>query len=1243
MSYSLRSGGKGATEHHNDGVLSEPRDRYIGAVTRIDQENAVSQGLQALSDLTRRVARLEENEGAKPTPCFTDVIATIPEVNDSGRMKMGDEPRKLEWMVSVKGKCVRALVDTGSPLSFINHRLALDLQVVVTRETVSSCKGINGHWLQTDGKASFIMKSKHSHYPVEALLLQGPLEVVLGMDFITRHVKMINIREQALTTLDEVVMLERVRHTRIECRREDLEKIEGMQTLREQASATLTVEHRMAFEEFLCKYSEVFSKEKSDIGLCEMDAHQINLSQQKVVKKAPYRVSPEKQVLMHQEVETMLSAGIIERSKSPWCAPVVLAKKKDGSTRFCIDFRGLNAITVPDAQPMPNIQGLLQLTEASWFCTLDLRSGFWQVPMRAADKEKTAFAVPGKGLFHFTRMPFGLINASATFQRLMERVLEGLPSNSFKVYIDDVLICGNTFEELMEHLHLVFVRLREANLKVAAKKCRFFQRRVEYLGHVVSGEGIAAREDKLSTIQNWPRPTNQSELRSFLGLCSYYRKFVKGFADISAPLHAVAAGKGKLLWLKEAERAFCQLKERLTLPPVMTYFKPDATLILDCDASNVACGAVLQQEEEGGLKVLGYYSACFSKEERNYCVTRRELLAIVKGCRHFREFLVGKCVKVRTDHSSLAWLQSCKDPDGQFARWTEELAQYKLDVTYRDGRKHQNADAMSRRPCGGTCSKCLNAEKNLNQPEAMVALVSLQVPTNGEESWDTRIRQSLEKDVGLRELRVTVSEGVKPRTESWVGCAAEVQALYAQWELLRVENGIVYRTANWHGVDVKQMYVPPAVRWDILKSLHDNPEAGHLGQARTLERARERYFWPGMKKEIRWWIASCHACRARQGPPNAPRAPMQTMPTGFPMQRVAFDILGPLTTTTKGNRYILVLKDYFTKWVEAYPIAEQSATTVAKIIVNEFVARHGVPLEMHSDQGPNFESHVCHAMWELLGVKKTRTTPLHPQSDGMVERWNRTILDILSKYVKTDQSNWDECLPMALLAYRSSIHASTNVTPARALYGREIRLPRDLEYGCATEKVQEYPGYIQELSECLERTHEFARRRLELCGAAQKTFYDRKAAADKIEVGEKVWLHAPTIKRGYSPKLGSPWCGPWVIKSRPTDVIYTIIRNNSQQIRTVHRNRICRYLIREDQQTATWKGRGPRKAPQPGPSMEDAQREERYPIRARRQVDRYGWDQRPVMNEEDQEEQDEQEEEDDRASSHDSMYSRPSI
>lgn len=422
------------------------------------------------------------------------------------------------------------------------------------------------------------------------------------------------------------------------------------------------------FLQLLLTFEDIFAGPDDTPGRTSLLTHTIDTGTASPIRQSVRRIPPAKKQEVNQLLETMLKKDVIQPSCSPWAAPIVLVQKKDGSTRFCVDYRKLNSVTRKDAYPLPRIDDTLDTLHGSrWFSTLDLASGYWQVEVAKADQHRTAFCTPS-GLYEFKVMPFGLCNAPATFQRLMDLILTGLQWSSCLVYLDDIIILGKTFSDHLHNIQQVFQRIREAGLKLQPPKCTFFQKKVTYLGHIVSPEGISVDPRKVDKVRHWPTPQNAKNVQQFLGLANYYRRFIRGFAELAKPLHRLTEHNVAFAWTKDCQISFDHLCHKLTTTPILAY--PDFTkpFILDTDASNSGIGAVLSQLGDDGCEhVIAYGSRLLTKPERRYCVTRRELLAVIVFTKHFRPYLLGRRFTLCTDHGSLQWLHNFKEPEGQIA------------------------------------------------------------------------------------------------------------------------------------------------------------------------------------------------------------------------------------------------------------------------------------------------------------------------------------------------------------------------------------------------------------------------------------------------------------------------------------------------------------------------------------------------------------------------------------------------
>jgi len=459
-------------------------------------------------------------------------------------------------------------------------------------------------------------------------------------------------------------------------------------------------------KELLYDHRETFASSSSDLGFCPLVEHDIDTGDARPIKQSPRRPPLAAREAEDEILDEMLATGVIEPSNSSWASPVCLVKKKDGTFRFCIDYRRVNAVSKKDTYPIPDIQDALDnLRDARYFATIDLLSGYWQLGMTDRAKERSAFCTR-RGLFHFTR----LSGAPGSFCRLMSIVLRDLLWVICLCYLDDIVIYARTPEELLERLRTVLDRLREVGLKAKPSNCELFRTEIKFLGHLVSADGINPMPDKLEAIRDWPVPHCLKDVRSFFGLASYYRRFVKGFATTAEPLTRLTRKMARFKWSEEAQLAFEALKKALVEATSLAFPVPQEHCILDTDASDVAVGVVLSQRIDGVERPIAFFSRVMNETQRHYRTTRRELLAVICALQHFRHYLLGTKIILRTDHHSLKWLQTFKRPEGILARWRETLAEFDFVIEHRPGRLHSNVDGVSR----PFCKQCLDKPTKVN-------------------------------------------------------------------------------------------------------------------------------------------------------------------------------------------------------------------------------------------------------------------------------------------------------------------------------------------------------------------------------------------------------------------------------------------------------------------------------------------------------------------------------------------------
>ena len=667
------------------------------------------------------------------------------------------------------------------------------------------------------------------------------------------------------------------------------------------------------------------------------------------------------------------------------------------------------------------------------------------------------------------------------------------------------------------------------------------------MGHIVSQSGISVDPAKVDKVRHWPTPQNPKEVQQFLGLANYYRRFIQGFAQLAKPLHRRTERNFPFTWTDECQTAFDNLRQKLTSTPILAYPNFEKPFILDTDASNTGIGAVLSQAGDDGCEhVIAYASRLLTKPERQYCVTRRELLAVITFTRHFRPYLLNRRFTLRTDHGSLQWLRNFKEPEGQVARWLEALQELDFEIIHRRGRLHSNADALSRTPCV-QCGRPSAHEFTEERAELVGA-------TTITARKDDEIKQQQLQDPILREIIECKQKNTRPQPQQNL----ESRRLLQLWDQLLLKQDLLYCTlpsAIGPGLQDK-LVIPKVLRPEILKDLHEGSLGGHLGTDKTLGKLKERFYWPGHYKDVQQWCSSCAQCAMRKSPAPRPKAKLCNITVGSPMELVAMDILGPLPETAAGNSYVLVVGDYFTKWMEVYPIPNQDAITVANKLVNEFICRFSVPRQLHSDQGAQFESQVIAEVCKLLHIEKSRTTAYHPQSDGLIERFNRTLIQMLATCADTHPFNWEDHIKKVCMAYNVSKQSSTQYSPFFLMFGRQAQLPIDIMYG--TPHHQDTTSeYARNLQQTFTQAFTHTRQHTGMHQERQAENYNKKIHGNAYENGKLVWLFNPVIPKGRSKKFHKPWTGPYRVLTKLSDSTYRIKHTNRPfKIKVVHFDRL---------------------------------------------------------------------------------------
>ena len=990
----------------------------------------------------------------------------------------------------------------------------------------------------------------------------------------------------------------------------------------------------------LNKHEELFSDKDSELGLAIDVKHHINTGNNPPVSMRQRRTPEALRSQVWKQLYNMIENKIIRVSSSPYAAAIVMTLKKDGSLRLCIDYRWLNKITIKDKFPLPRIDDTIEALYGSrYFSTLDLISGYWQIEIEEADKHKTAF-ICELGLFEFNRMPFGLTNAPSTFQRAMNNIFREILYKYVVVYLDDIIIYSKTFEEHLKHLAEVFALLKAAGMRLKRAKCEFFKKEIEYLGYIISKEGITLNSKTIECIKNYPEPINQKEVGSYLGLASYYRKFVRAFAEMAHPLTALTKKTAIWKWGDEERDAFNCIKQCLTTRPILSY--PDFTreFIIYTDASGYGIGAVLAQmqpfppsentdgtdepstqEADDREVVIAYTSKHLSEREAKRSTTEKECHAIIHAIDVFRTYLYGRKFTVFTDHRPLEWLMGKTDPAGRLQRWALKIQEYDMVIGYRPGKSHQNADSLSRIPppreqpqpvMVASVTFTPNTEKfkqnrllrevkeKLNQqkqelPQAnttmktdisewaklqradkycqtLIERISIETGQRAENQVETNRndKKNTNEDTHGKRKRSSqrAEEQYENRTDQRVKDHNRFEDKDRNNKQVENETRTIARDQtkakryryNDKGeiIDINNRLIVPLVKVrEILEEHHDHMLAGHLGIAKTLARVKRQYKWPQMKQHVALHVNSCLMC-ARRKSFGATKAPLQPLPPVVAVwERIAMDVVGPIQQSNKGYRYILVISDYASRFVFTIPMKNQTAPTIASCLVNKLITKYGAPQAVLTDRGTNFLSVLVNEICVLFKIRQMRTTAYHPQTDGLVERFNRTLCDMLACYVNKEPEEWDKYLPFVTFAYNTAIQSTLKECPFYLFFGRAPLLPNDITINPRyNTRYDDHDVYAEKW----ENAKKLAREHLFKAQTKQKEYYDHGTKTRIYFVGEKVLLRAPPS----AGKFINRWNGPFIITKSYSNVNYEIesYPRTKQRSAIVHSNRLKPYTER---------------------------------------------------------------------------------
>jgi hypothetical protein len=883
----------------------------------------------------------------------------------------------------------------------------------------------------------------------------------------------------------------------------------------------------------LQEFEDVFPEEMpNELPPIRGIEHQIDFVPGAAIPNRPaYRSNPEETKELQRQVEDLMSKGYVRESMSPCAVPVLLVPKKDGTWRMCVDCRAINNITVKYRHPIPRLDDMLdELHGSCIFSKIDLKSGYHQIRMKEGDEWKTAFKTK-YGLYEWLVMPFGLTNAPSTFMRLMNHVLRAFIGKFVVVYFDDILVYSKDLNEHIEHLRYVFDVLKCEKLYANFKKCNFCMEKVVFLGYVVTTTGIEVDEEKVKAIKEWPTPKSITEVRSFHGLASFYRRFVKDFSTLAAPLTEIIKKNVGFHWGADQDNAFATIKERLCSAPVLALPNFNKTFEIECDASGIGIGAVLMQDR----RPIAFFSEKLSGASLKYPTYDKELYALVRALETWQHYLWPREFVIHTDHESLKHLKGQGKLNQRHARWLEYIETFPYVIRYKQGKENIVADALSRR---------------------YVLLTSMSA-----------------KLLGFEYVKDMYADD------------ADFSDVYKACD--KTAFGKFYKHDGYLFKESKLCVPSCSMRELLVREAHGGGLMGHFGVKKTLDILHEHFFWPKMKKDVNRICGGCITCRKAKSKvlPHGLYTPLPV--PSEPWVDISMDFVLGLPRTKRGRDSIFVVVDRFSKMAHFIPCHKtDDATNIADLFFREIVRLHGVPRSIVSDRDVKFLSYFWKVLWGKLGTKLLFSTTCHPQTDGQTEVVNRTLTQLLRTVVHKNLKTWEDCLPFIEFAYNRAMHSTTSYSPFEIVYGFNPLTPLDL-MPLPIDGRSSLDG--QKKAELVKSLHE--RVRLQIAQKNERVASQANKGRRRVifEPGDWVWVHMrkERFPAHRKTKLHPRGDGPFQILEKINDNAYKVDLPGEYKVSaTFNVSDLSPFDVGEDSWSNPFEERG-NDGNQGGPSLKD--------------------------------------------------------
>ena len=854
--------------------------------------------------------------------------------------------------------------------------------------------------------------------------------------------------------------------------------------------------------EVLRSYEDIFTVSNKRIGhtnIQQFDVDEANI--EKPVTVPLRRIPIHHREIVQRLIDKYEQLHLLEPIESPYRASTVLIEKKNlpdctdvtDKYRLCTDYRALNKHLISSGWPSPSLDDCLDaVNDANMFSSIDFNMGYYQIPCTEKAKQVLAFS-PGYGFKQYTWsvMPPGVKTASSCFQQAMSRTFNGHEDCILPPFYDDVTIKGKGFRQHIQNVKIILDDVRAANFTLNALKCSLFQRKIKYLGHMISEHSIELDPERTQAIVNLPPPQDTKGLRRFIGMVQFCHKFIKHLNVVLAPLYDLLKNKQKFVWSIPCQNAFDKLKKILSTPPVLYSPTTSDKFILETDASDIGLGGCLKAKNGNGSFIVGYCSKKFVDNESGWNIVEKEAFAIVYSVKHFHHFLAGQQFTIRCDNRVVCYVKDKRKPrNKKLLGWALELSDYDYEVQHIPSKNNNIADCLSRLMCISV--NTLSHDEFLHEQSA---------------------------DVECCEALLYLEAGRKGFDVSKLG------SLKRHRKHLQVVNDVLMWKSKY--------VVPHGLRKKILELCHDHPMAGHFAADRTYQRFSEKYFWPGASSDVEKFVNSCQKCNEFNQPRTTyVKAPLQPIETTHRFELVCYDLAGPFhPKTVRGNCYVLIIVDHFTHWPEFVALRDTTAPTIATALFEHWCCRYGPPERFHSDGAKNVHGQVIKELCKHFGVDKTKSSRLHPQGDGMAESFVKQLKSCIQKQVEANGSDWDLYIQATAFAVRSNIAYNTKVSPAELMIGTKLSQPLDQVLELSTQSLSQKQGalFAKDLKNRIQNSQRLVNKQLNVSRDKMKVQYDKTAKPSPFKIGDTVMLWKPYKRKGLSGCFQPKWDGPWSI------------------------------------------------------------------------------------------------------------------